>query len=173
LISRTAGGDSGAQAFAEAQVKASDIQHASIYYSVTITVQIQLEDLGLCAPGQGGRFVADGNLISGVGKLPVNADGGGLCNNHRANRGGMTKMIEAVRQLRSEAHPAMQVANCHLTLAHGAGATLATRHGSATMIMERESKASLQGAAPRVVASDTGPHYLLPRIRDSRPANGW
>jgi acetyl-CoA C-acetyltransferase len=52
---------------------------------------------------------ADGNLISGVGKLPFNTDGGGLCNNHPANRGGITKVIEAVRQLRGEAHPKVQV----------------------------------------------------------------
>ena len=66
---------------------------------------MQLEDLGFCKKGEGGKFVADGNLISGTGKLPFNTDGGGLCNNHPANRGGMTKIIEAVRQLRGEAHP--------------------------------------------------------------------
>jgi acetyl-CoA C-acetyltransferase len=129
---------SGAQAYAEAQVAPADIQYASIYDSFTITVLIQLEDLGFCAPGKGGSFVADGKLISGVGKLPVNTDGGGLCNNHPANRGGMTKVIEAVRQLRGEAHPAVQVPNCRLGLAHGTGGMLATRHGSATVIMERE-----------------------------------
>jgi acetyl-CoA C-acetyltransferase len=137
-LTYSGGRDSGATAFAEARVKPGDIQYASVYDSFTITVLIQLEDLGFCAPGQGGRFVADGNLISGVGKLPVNTDGGGLCNNHPANRGGMTKMIEAVRQLRGEAHPAVQVANCRLALAHGTGGMLATRHGSATMILERE-----------------------------------
>jgi acetyl-CoA C-acetyltransferase len=137
-LTYSGGRDSGATAFAEARVKPGDIHYASVYDSFTITVLIQLEDLGFCAPGQGGRFVADGNLISGVGKLPVNTDGGGLCNNHPANRGGMTKMIEAVRQLRGEAHPAVQVANCRLALAHGTGGMLATRHGSATMILERE-----------------------------------
>jgi acetyl-CoA C-acetyltransferase len=68
----------------------------------------------------------------------VISDGGGLCNNHPANRGGMTKVIEAVRQLRGEAHPAVQVRNCDLALAHGTGGSLGTRHGSATLIMERE-----------------------------------
>ena len=34
------------------------------------------------AGSQGGAFVADGNLISGVGRLAFNTDGGGLCNNH-------------------------------------------------------------------------------------------
>lgn len=129
---------SGPAAFEEAGVKPSDIKYASIYDSFTITVLMQIEDLGFCAKGEGGKFVADGNLISGTGKLPFNTDGGGLCNNHPANRGGMTKVIEAVRQLRGEAHPAVQVPNCDLAVAHGTGGQLGTRHGSATLILERE-----------------------------------
>jgi acetyl-CoA C-acetyltransferase len=129
---------SGPPAFAEAGVKPGDIKYASIYDSFTITVLMQIEDLGFCEKGQGGRFVSDGNLISGTGKLPFNTDGGGLCNNHPANRGGLTKVVEAVRQLRGEAHPAVQVKNCDLALAHGTGGSLGTRHGAATVIMERE-----------------------------------
>ena len=128
---------SGAAAFEEAGVTPADIRYASVYDSFTITVLIQLEDLGFCAKGEGGRFVADGNLISGVGKLPFNTDGGGLCNNHPANRGGITKVIEAVRQLRGEAHPAVQVKNCALALAQGTGGNLGSRHASATLILER------------------------------------
>ena len=128
---------SGPAAFAMAGVAPADIQYASIYDSFTITVLMQLEDLGFCAKGEGGRFVADGNLISGVGKLPFNTDGGGLCNNHPANRGGITKVIEAVRQLRGEAHPAVQVPGCTLALAHGTGGLLGSRHGSASLILER------------------------------------
>jgi acetyl-CoA C-acetyltransferase len=129
---------SGAAAFAEAGVKPTDIQYASIYDSFTITVLLQLEDLGFCNKGEGGRFVADGNLIAGSGKLPFNTDGGGLCNNHPANRGGITKVIEAVRQLRGEAHPAVQVKNCGLALAQGTGGNLGARHASSTLILERE-----------------------------------
>ena len=129
---------SGPPAFAEAGVTPADIKYASIYDSFTITVVMQIEDLGFCEKGQGGRFVSDGNLISGVGKLPFNTDGGGLCNNHPSNRGGLTKVVEAVRQLRGEAHPAVQVRNCDIALAHGTGGSLGTRHGAATVIMERE-----------------------------------
>ncbi len=129
---------SGATAFAEAGVKPTDIKYASIYDSFTITVLMQLEDLGFCEKGQGGKFVSDGNLISGVGKLPFNTDGGGLCNNHPSNRGGLTKVLEAVRQARGEAHPKVQVPNCDVVLAHGTGGSLGTRHGSATVILERE-----------------------------------
>jgi acetyl-CoA C-acetyltransferase len=129
---------SGPAAFAEAGVKPSDIKFAAIYDSFTITVLIQLEDLGFCEKGKGGRFVADGNLIAGTGKLPFNTDGGGLCSNHPSNRGGLTKVLEAVRQLRGEAHPKVQVKNCDLALAHGTGGSLGTRHGAATVILERE-----------------------------------
>ncbi len=128
---------SGPEAFAAAGLKPVDIQYASFYDSFTITVLMQIEDLGFCAKGEGGRFVADGNLISGVGKLPFNTDGGGLCNNHPANRGGMTKVIEAVRQLRGEAHPAVQVPGCTLALANGIGGSLASRHTAGTLILER------------------------------------
>ncbi len=128
---------SGAAAFAEAGVTPADIRYASLYDSFTITVLFQLEDLGFCGKGEGGRFVADGNLIAGVGRVPVNTDGGGLSNNHPANRGGMTKAIEAVRQLRGEAHPAVQVKDCGLALANGIGGQLGSRHSSATLIMER------------------------------------
>ncbi|MEX2482437.1 MAG: thiolase domain-containing protein [Gammaproteobacteria bacterium] len=136
-ITWSAGVWSAAKAFDEAGVARSDIKYVSLYDSFTITVLMQLEDLGFCAKGEGGPFVADGNLISGIGKLPFNTDGGGLCNNHPGNRGGMTKIIEAVRQLRGEAHPEVQVKNCNLALAHGTGGYLGTRHGSATVIMER------------------------------------
>jgi acetyl-CoA C-acetyltransferase len=129
---------SGPKAFAEAGVTPADIKYASIYDSFTITVLMTLEDLGFCRKGEGGRFVADGNLISGVGKLPFNTDGGGLCNNHPTNRGGITKIIETVRQLRGEAHPKVQVPNCDVALAHGTGGSLGVRHAAATVIMERE-----------------------------------
>ena len=137
-LSYSAAAWSGKTAFEEAGLTPADIQYASIYDSFTITVLMQLEDLGFCAKGAGGRFVADGNLISGVGKLPFNTDGGGLCNNHPSNRGGMTKVIEAVRQLRGEAHPAVQVKNCSIALAQGMGGQLGSRHGSATLILERQ-----------------------------------
>ncbi|WP_370207239.1 thiolase domain-containing protein [Pararhodobacter marinus] len=136
-ILASGGVKSGAEAFAEAGVTPADIRYASIYDSFTITVLVQLENLGFCAPGEGGRFVADGGLISGVGRLPVNTDGGGLCSNHPGNRGGMTKLVEAVRQLRGEAHPAVQVPDCSLALVHGTGGQLGARHGSATLILER------------------------------------
>jgi acetyl-CoA C-acetyltransferase len=129
---------SGPRAFAEAGLTPSDIRYASIYDSFTITVLTTLEDLGFCEKGKGGEFVSNGALQAPFGKLPFNTDGGGLCNNHPSNRGGITKVIEAVRQLRNEAHHAVQVPNCQFALAHGTGGNLATRMGSATLILGQE-----------------------------------
>ncbi|MGH2364129.1 MAG: thiolase domain-containing protein [Chloroflexota bacterium] len=127
----------GPRAFEDAGLKPSDIDYASIYDSFTITVVETIEDLGFCEKGQGGRFVLDGALQAPHGKLPFNTDGGGLCNNH-PGMGGITKIIEAVRQLRGEAAKEVQVPNCHLALAHGTGGSLGTRMGSATLILGQE-----------------------------------
>ena len=137
-LTYSAGVKSGAQAFAEARVSPQDIKYASLYDSFTITVIMQLEDLGFCAKGEGGRFVEDGNLISGVGRLPFNTDGGGLCNNHPGNKGGMTKILEAVRQCRGEAHPAVQVKDHSVVLAHATGGLLSSYHVAGTAILEAE-----------------------------------
>ena len=129
---------SGPRALEEAGVTLADIDYASIYDSFTITVLMTLEDLGFCEKGKGGEFVSDGALVAPDGRLPFNTDGGGLCNNHPANRGGMTKIIEAVRQLREETQPAVQVPDCNLALVHGTGGSLGTRMGSATLILGRQ-----------------------------------
>jgi acetyl-CoA C-acetyltransferase len=129
---------SGPAAFEEAGVTPADIDYASIYDSFTISVLLALEDLGFCAKGKGGQFVSDGGLLAPHGRLPFNTDGGGLCSNHPSNRGGMPKVIEAVRQLRGEAHPAVQVPDCALALVQGTGGRLGTRSGSATLILGAE-----------------------------------
>jgi acetyl-CoA C-acetyltransferase len=129
---------SGPRAFQEGGVGPADIDYVSVYDSFTITVLMTLEDLGFCEKGKGGDFVSGGTLVAPDGALPFNTDGGGLCNNHPANRGGMTKIIEAVRQLREEAHPALQVPDCELALAHGTGGSLGSRMGSATLVLGRE-----------------------------------
>jgi len=135
---RTGATVSGPMAFDRAGVGPQDIRYASIYDNFTIMVLLQLEDLGFCKKGEAGAFVAAGNLISGQGSLPWNTDGGGQCSNHPGHRGGMIRLLESVRQLRGEAHPAVQVPNCQLALVCGPGNVLGSGHGHATVILERE-----------------------------------
>jgi acetyl-CoA C-acetyltransferase len=138
-LSHTGATWSGPAAFAEAGVGVGDIDYAGIYDSFTITVVETLEDLGFCAKGQGGPFVADGALVAPYGRLPINTDGGSLCSSHPGGRGGMPKIIEAVRQLREEAHPAVQVPDCELALVHGTGGRLGSRSSAVTVILGRAS----------------------------------
>jgi acetyl-CoA C-acetyltransferase len=136
-VTRTAAEDSGARAFAEAGLGPDDVEYASMYDSFTITVLETLEDLGFCEKGEGGQFVEGGALRAPDGRLPFNTDGGGLCSNH-PNRGGMTKVIEAVRQLRGEVPDEVRV-DPDVALAHGTGGSIVTRHGAATLVLGRGS----------------------------------
>lgn len=137
-LTSTAAVRSGREAFAEAGIAPSDVDYASLYDSFTITVLLALEDLGFCEKGAGARFVQDGALLAPFGRLPINTDGGGLCNNQPDNRGGMVRLIEAVRQLRGQAAAPVQVPDCSLALVHGSGGRLATRSSAATLILGSE-----------------------------------
>lgn len=136
-LTSTAARRTGPRALAEAGLAPADIDYASIYDSFTITVIETIEDLGLCPKGEGGPFVADGALVAPDGKLPINTDGGGLCSNH-PSMGGMGRIVEAVRQLRGEAAPQVQVPDCRLALVHGTGGRISSRHAGATAILGRE-----------------------------------
>ncbi len=136
-FAETAAVQSGPRAFAASRITPADIKYASIYDSFTITLIMTLEDLGFCEKGLGGRFVSDGNIIAGTGRLPINTDGGSLCNNHPGGRGGLPRLVEAVRQLRGEANLAVQVPNCDLALVHGTGGFITTRSSGCTLILEQ------------------------------------
>ena len=82
----TAAAVSGPKAFAEAGITPADVDVFEMYDSFTYTVLVVLEDLGFAPKGEGGPFVADGNLRLG-GALPTNTDGGGLSATHPGMRG--------------------------------------------------------------------------------------
>ncbi|WP_370419714.1 acetyl-CoA acetyltransferase [Streptomyces sp. QH1-20] len=98
---------SGRLAFERAGVTPRDIEVAELYDAFTYMTLVTLEDLGFCAKGEGGAFVAGGRLLTG-GELPVNTDGGGLSACHPGMRG-LFLLVEAVRQLRGEAEAGRQV----------------------------------------------------------------
>ncbi|MEE3326618.1 MAG: acetyl-CoA acetyltransferase [Myxococcota bacterium] len=126
---------SGANAFAMAGMKPSDIDLCTIYDSFTITLLVTLENLGFCELGEGGAFVENGRIGLG-GALPVNPDGGGMSSNHPGMRG-IFLIIEAVRQLRG-GQGERQVAGAETALVHGTGGTLGTMHSGATLILTRD-----------------------------------
>jgi acetyl-CoA acetyltransferase len=114
--------DSGRGAFKSAGLTPVDIDVAQIYDCFTITVIIELEDLGFCKKGEGGQFVEGGRIGIG-GELPVTTHGGLLSGGHPGLGGGFFHVVEAVRQLRGEAAE-RQVRDAEVALVHGNGGVI-------------------------------------------------
>jgi acetyl-CoA acetyltransferase len=110
--------ESGREAFARAGITPADVDFFEPYDNFTSSVILELEDLGFCAKGEGGAFVADGHLKPG-GRLPAMTMGGGLSYCHPGALG-ILLLVEAVRQLRGEAGE-RQVPNAEIGVAHGIG----------------------------------------------------
>ena len=107
----------------------ADIDTAHVYDAFTISLLVLLEDLGFCAKGEGGSFVAEGNIAPG-GSLALNTNGAGLSYTHPGMLG-IFLLTEAVTQLRGLAGE-RQVAGAETSLVHGMGMTLAA-HSTAIL----------------------------------------
>ncbi len=77
-----------------------EIDVAEIYSPCTYAELEWLEDLGLCDPGEGGRFIESG-ATEIMGKIPVNPSGGVMCTNP-IGATGLIRVAEAAIQIRGE-----------------------------------------------------------------------
>ncbi|MEW1973850.1 acetyl-CoA acetyltransferase [Microbacterium profundi] len=123
-LTTTAAVESGRRAFEIAGYSPRDVDVVQVYDAFTINTILFLEDLGFCEKGEGGSFVADGNIAPGGG-LPVNTNGGGLSYCHPGMYG-LLMIIEAVRQIRGETGD-RQISDHQLALVHGNGGTLSSQ----------------------------------------------
>jgi acetyl-CoA acetyltransferase len=112
-------------AFRAAGIKPSDLDFLELYDCFTTLSILQLEELGLCAPGEGWKFVREGTAV-GSGRLALNTHGG--CLSH-AYLLGVTHITEAARQLRGEAGDG-QVSGAQL-----GAVSLAPGHDHATIVL--------------------------------------
>lgn len=111
-----------AGALAQAGVRVKDLGLLSLYDCYSIVVGVTLEDLGVCKPGEFGRWMRDHDL-SHTGDVPLNTHGGQLGAGQADLAGGMSHVIEAVRQLRGDAGM-RQISDPKVALVTGNGATL-------------------------------------------------
>jgi acetyl-CoA acetyltransferase len=87
-------------AFALAGVTPSDVDVAELYDPFSFEIIRQLEAFGFCDPGEGGPFVADGNIGPGSA-LPVTTDGGTMSFSHPGiNAQQLQRIVRATQQLR-------------------------------------------------------------------------
>ncbi|MBI4331548.1 MAG: thiolase family protein [Chloroflexi bacterium] len=103
-------------AFRTAGIELRDVDVAELYDCFTSEVLFQIEDYGWCQKGEGGHFVAAGNIGPG-GTIPINTGGGMLSSHHHS---GFTPLAEAIIQMRGEGG-ARQVKNARIALATGHG----------------------------------------------------
>ena len=132
-LTTSAAREAGERAYAMAGLGPRDIDVAELYDCFTPVVIIELEDLGFCPKGEGGRFVEGGRIELG-GELPVNTHGGLMSHCHPGHPGSLFSITEAVHQLRDESGP-RQVKGAEIALVHGQGGIMSTH---CTMILGKE-----------------------------------
>jgi acetyl-CoA acetyltransferase len=107
----------GARAMIDAGIAHADVDHLMIYDAFAHLPIYGLEDLGFCARGEAGAFIAEGHTSPG-GRLPLNTNGGGLSYMH-SGMYGMYALQESVRQLRGSA--SAQVEGAAISVCLGVG----------------------------------------------------
>ena len=119
------------------EVRRDEIDLWQIYDDYPIAVLIQIEDLGYCDKGGGGKFI-EGRDLSFKGDFPVNTGGGQLSVGQAGLAGGFLHIVEALRQLRGEAGPG-QVKKAERALVTGIGWLSYGRNlgTAAGLVMER------------------------------------
>jgi acetyl-CoA acetyltransferase len=103
--------DSADRAFEQAGLVRTDIDLAEIYDCFTVSLLLQLEEMGLCAAGEAPALVR-GDTFAPGSALPINTHGGLLSQGYVM---GINHVVEAVRQLRGDAGAA-QVPGAELAL---------------------------------------------------------
>jgi acetyl-CoA acetyltransferase len=117
----TVGARAARLAFAQAGLGPESVDVLELYDPFSFEIIRQLEAFGFCAPGEGGPFVADGN-IAPTGRFPVTTDGGLMSFSHAGSNPQMLqRLVRAVQQLQGTAG-ATQVPDAHVALCSSGGA---------------------------------------------------
>ncbi len=111
-----------AGAFAMAGLAPADVDMVQVYDCYTITALLSIEDSGFCGPGEGLAFVRDHDL-SYRGDFPCNTHGGQLGFGQGGLAGGMSHVVEAVRQIQGRAGE-RQLARHDLAYVTGTGGVM-------------------------------------------------
>ena len=100
---------------------AADLDVAELYDGFSWLSLCWLEDLGICAKGEGGPYFADGKAAVGGGGVPVNTHGGSMSGGRLH---AISHVIECVQQLRGECGD-RQVADAEVGVVSAGGGTMA------------------------------------------------
>jgi acetyl-CoA acetyltransferase len=107
------------QAYESAGLGPEDMDVAEVHDASAMGEIIQAENLGLVAPGEGGRAAECGEFTIG-GRIPINPSGGLESKGHPLGATGIGQLFELVTQLRGEAG-ARQVAGARHAIQENGG----------------------------------------------------
>ncbi|MDR7255066.1 acetyl-CoA acetyltransferase [Nocardioides sp. BE266] len=123
------------EAYALAGVAPSELDLVELHDAASFAEIALVEDLGLCARGEGGPFTESGATRMG-GQIPVNPSGGLVSRGHPIGATGLTMLHEVVLQLRHEAGE-VQVRDPRIGLVENGGGLLGLDNAvSAVTILE-------------------------------------
>ncbi|TQC45202.1 thiolase family protein [Rhodococcus sp. WS4] len=123
--------DAADRSFAMAGMSRDRIDMVQLYDPYSIAVVLSLENAGFCSTGEGNRFVLEHDLTY-EGDFPCNTNGGQLGVGQARNAGGMTHVIEAVRQIQGTAGD-RQLSKHDTAFISGSGGSMAAQ---AALILE-------------------------------------
>jgi len=104
-------------AYAQAGIGPDQLDCAEVHDCFAIAEIIHYENLGLCARGEGGRFIEQGIKDA---RVRVSTSGGLLAKGHPLGATGVAQVVEAAEQLRGDSGQ-RQVPNARIALAHCQG----------------------------------------------------
>ena len=107
------------QAYERAGLGAADIDLVELHDCFATAEIVHYENLGLCADGEAGRMIDDGETALG-GSIPVNVSGGLLSKGHPLGATGIANIYEVCTHLRGEAGE-RQVEGARIGMTHVVG----------------------------------------------------
>ncbi|MEW6188057.1 MAG: thiolase family protein [Thermodesulfobacteriota bacterium] len=123
-------------AYEKAGLGPEDIDMAEVHDATAFGELVQSEQLGFCAPGEGGPL-AESGATALDGKIPINPSGGLISRGHPIGASGLAQIYELVTQLRGEAGP-RQIPKHRLALAENGGGTIGGGEAAMTIhILEK------------------------------------
>lgn len=121
------------KAYERAGIGPKDVSVAEVHDATAVGEIIQVENLGLCAFGEGGFLAERGETALG-GRVPVNPSGGLQSKGHPIGATGLGQLYELVTQLRGEAG-SRQVENARIAVAENGGGSFVVEEAVATIVM--------------------------------------
>ena len=112
------------KAYEIADIQTKDVDVAEVHDATSFCEIYQVEMLGFCPIGEGGKFIESG-ATKLDGSIPINTSGGLVSKGHPVGSTGLSMIYEIITQLRGEAD-ARQVNNARIGMTENGGGVIST-----------------------------------------------